>query len=139
MEKIGMDLGMKQSEICELDEKGNVLARASISTTRTAIKRWFGKRSKAEICLEAGGSSPWVDRLLRELGHDVVVVNPRRVKLIAESTLKTDRVDAETRTARAFRGEGRFLPISPDRMARWGSPSSPGLGLAIRPAHCQSS
>jgi transposase len=39
--------------------------------------------------------TPWVYRLLGELGHDVVVVNPRRVRLIAESTLKTDGIDAE--------------------------------------------
>jgi len=108
MDKIGMDLGMKQSEICELDEEGNVLSRASISTTRASIKRWFGGRREAEICLEAGGSSPWVDRLLRELGHDVVVVNPRRVKLIAESTLKTDRIDAEI-LARILRGDRTLL------------------------------
>ena len=29
------------------------------------------------------------------MGHDVTVVNSRRVRLIAESTLKTDRLDAE--------------------------------------------
>lgn len=29
------------------------------------------------------------------MGHEVVIVNPRRVRLIAESTLKTDRIDAE--------------------------------------------
>lgn len=34
-------------------------------------------------------------RLLRELGHQVVVVNPRWVRLIAESTFKTDAIDAE--------------------------------------------
>ena len=108
MKKLGMDLGMKQSEICELDAAGAVEARATIPTTRAAIKRWFGKREKAEICLEAGGSSPWVDRLLRELGHDVVVVNPRRVKLIAESTLKTDKIDAEI-LARLLRGDRTLL------------------------------
>jgi transposase len=46
--------------------------------------------------------------LLRDLGHDVVVVNPRRVKLIAESTLKTDRIDAEI-LARLLRGDRTLL------------------------------
>jgi hypothetical protein len=30
------------------------------------------------ILIECGGSSRWVARLLRELGHQVVVVNPWR-------------------------------------------------------------
>jgi len=108
MQKIGMDLGMKQSDICELDDAGKVVTQATIPTTRAAIKRWFGRRKSAEVCLEAGGSSPWVDRLLRELGHDVIVVNPRRVKLIAESTLKTDKIDAEI-LARVLRGDRTLL------------------------------
>ncbi|MEI2811089.1 MAG: transposase [Nocardioides sp.] len=45
--------------------------------------------------MESGGSTPWVYRLLCELGHEVVVVNPRRLRLIAESTMKSDRIDAE--------------------------------------------
>lgn len=108
MKKIGMDLGMKQSEIFEMDDDGKVIGRATIPTTRAAITRWFSRRKKAEICIEAGGSSPWVDRLLREFGHDVVVVNPRRVKLIAESTLKTDKIDAEI-LARLLRGDRTLL------------------------------
>jgi transposase len=36
-----------------------------------------------------------VARVLEGQGHEVVVVNSRRVRLIAESTLKCDRVDAE--------------------------------------------
>jgi len=58
--------------------------------------------------MEAGGTSPWVSRLLGSLGHDVVVCSPRRVRLIAESTLKNDRVDAEV-LARLVRLDPGFL------------------------------
>ena len=34
-------------------------------------------------------------RLLGEMGHEAIVVSPRRIRLIAESTLKTDAIDAE--------------------------------------------
>jgi len=47
------------------------------------------------VLIESSGMSPWVCRLIKELGHEVVLVNPRRMRLIAESTLKCDRVDAE--------------------------------------------
>jgi transposase len=47
-----------------------------------------------------------VARLLREMGHEVLVVNSRRVRLIAESTLKTDRVDAEVLAQLSCFGRG---------------------------------
>jgi transposase len=95
MEYIGMDLHQKYSEICELNEAGEITETARIPTTATALTRWFGGRTRTRICVEASGISPWVDRLLRELGHEVIVCNPHRVRLIAESTLKNDRIDAE--------------------------------------------
>ena len=60
------------------------------------------------LVVEAGGSSPWVSRLLSELGHEVIVCSPRRVRLIAESSLKNDRVDAEV-LARLLRMDAAFL------------------------------
>ena len=60
------------------------------------------------VVMEAGGSSPWVFRLLNSLGHEVVVCSPRRVRLIAESKLKNDRVDAEV-LARLVRLDPEFL------------------------------
>jgi transposase len=46
--------------------------------------------------LEVGPHSPWLSRLLKAQGHEVVVANPRRVRLIAEAERKSDRIDAET-------------------------------------------
>jgi transposase len=37
-----------------------------------------------------------VSRLLSDLGHEVIVANPRQLKLITESSRKSDPVDAET-------------------------------------------
>ena len=45
--------------------------------------------------LEAGTHSPWVSRLLSELGHEVIVANPRKLRLIYANDSKSDRVDAE--------------------------------------------
>jgi transposase len=47
------------------------------------------------VVLELGTHSPWVSRLVAEFGHEVVVANPRRVRLIGDSTRKNDRSDAE--------------------------------------------
>ena len=46
--------------------------------------------------LETGMHSPWVSRLLSELGHEVIVAHARNVRLIGESRRKDDRFDALT-------------------------------------------
>lgn len=95
MDHIGIDVHQKYREICVVSEEGEVLGRATIPTTRASLERWFGGLEPARVALEAGGSTNWVARILDELGHEVTVVNPRRVRLIAKSTLKTDAIDAE--------------------------------------------
>jgi transposase len=45
------------------------------------------------------------------MGHEVVVVNPRRVRLIAESTLKTDRIDAEILAWLCRQDEALLRPV----------------------------
>ena len=96
MDNCGIDLHLKSSEVCVVDEVGEIAERAQIPTTEKSFVRWFGNRPAMRICIEASGLSPWVARVLRGLGHEVIVANAQRVRLIAESTLKNDRVDAET-------------------------------------------
>jgi transposase len=47
------------------------------------------------IAIEAGTHSPWVSRLLEECGHEVLVGNARKLRLIYSNKRKTDEVDAE--------------------------------------------
>jgi transposase len=51
---------------------------------------------RSRIALEIGTHSPWVSRLLKELGHEVIVANARKVRLIGESRKKDDRLDAQS-------------------------------------------
>ncbi|MCP4200758.1 MAG: IS110 family transposase [bacterium] len=95
MEYLGIEVHSKYSEVCGVSEEGEVTVRRRVPTTETALRRFFGPRERSKVTLESGPVTPWVYRLLCELGHDVTVVNPRRVRLIAESTLKTDGIDAE--------------------------------------------
>lgn len=94
IETIGCDLGDKKSDVCVLDAEGKVQLRASVRTTKKGIAAFF-TRVQAHVVIEVGAHSRWVGSLLRELGHQVTVANPRRVKLISESNNKTDRHDAE--------------------------------------------
>ena len=56
----------------------------------------MGSKPRSRMALEVGTHSPWVSRYLADLGHEVVVANPRRVRLISDSTRKDDRLDAKT-------------------------------------------
>jgi transposase len=51
---------------------------------------------RCRIALETGTHSPWMSRLLGEMGHEVIVANARNVRLIGESRKKDDRLDAQT-------------------------------------------
>ena len=93
---IGMDLGDRTSRYCLLDEEGVVIGEASTPTTKAGIAKVFGAMARCRIALEVGGHSPWVSRQLEALGHEVIVANPRNVRLIGESTRKDDRLDART-------------------------------------------
>src|SRR6185369_5821118 len=46
------------------------------------------------VAIEAGNKTAWIYELLVKLGAKVTVVHPLKVKLIAESRSKTDKVDA---------------------------------------------
>ena len=93
-EVIGIDLGDRWSRYCVLDQAGKVTEKDRIRTTPQALAAIFGKLPPTRIVIEVGAHSPWVSRLLQAQGHDVVVANPRRVRLIYESDHKNDRLDA---------------------------------------------
>jgi transposase len=93
---IGLDLGDRWSWYCLLDEVGEVLQEQKLGTTPKAMKEVFGAVPRCRIALETGMHSPWVSRLLSELGHEVIVAHARNVRLIGESRKKDDRMDAQT-------------------------------------------
>jgi len=93
---VGIDLGDKKSSYCALDASGGDLGEGVVSTTDQGFRMAFEGKGKMRIAIECGTHSPWVSRLLQELGHDVIVVNPRRLRLIAESNRKNDKADART-------------------------------------------
>jgi transposase len=91
---VGIDLGDRSSHCCVLGADGHVLEEFSLPTTQPAFRRQFAGKEEMVVVIEAGLHSPWVSRLLSELGHEVIVANPRRLRLIYGSDSKNDRADA---------------------------------------------
>jgi hypothetical protein len=105
---VGMDLGDRTSHFCVLDEGGMVVERGEVQTTREGFRKRFEGQTRMRIALEVGTHSPWVSRLLKELGHEVLVPNPRKTRLIYENRGKQDPVDAEA-LARIARLDPKLL------------------------------
>ena len=107
-EFVGIDLGDRYSRFCVLDGEGEISAEGRLPSTREGFLRRFRGRPSTRIVLETGTHSPWVDELLRSLGHEVFVANARKTRLIYSTENKTDRRDAEL-LARLGRADPKLL------------------------------
>ena len=105
---IGLDLGDRYSRYCILDAAGDVISEGELPTTKTGLNSLFEKMPSSRVAHEVGTHSPWVSRHLAQLGHEVIVANPRQVALIGRSTRKDDPIDAQ-KLARLARVDPKLL------------------------------
>lgn len=119
---VGIDLHKKTSTYVVLDQGGKRVARKMIASRPEEFRREFSafEPGETKVVLEATINWYWVVDVLDELGLEVHLADPRKVRLIAESTIKTDTVDA-TALAQLLRfdwlPESRITP-HPTRMLR---------------------
>lgn len=105
---IGVDLGDRYSEICVLDEVGEVESQTRTRTTPEGLRQYFSALEPVRVAIETGTHSGWVSRLLTDCGHDVTVANARELRKIHQSDRKNDRADAQI-LARMVRFDPRLL------------------------------
>lgn len=91
---IGMDLGDRNHLVVVLDVDGEQVHCETVVNTKVAIQRFFQPYEGATVAIEAGTHSPWISRLLEELGCQVYVGNPHKLRVIWDSTDKSDERDA---------------------------------------------
>jgi transposase len=97
MNFIGVDLHKKSITVCVMDQNRTVLARKTIACTETKeIVDFFRKFRPFKVVVEATASYPWFVELVEPLADEVILANPKKLRVIAESTKKTDRLDAQT-------------------------------------------
>lgn len=92
---VGLDVGDRYTHLCVLDAAGEIVEEGRLRTTPAAIRQRFTQAPRQRVVLETGTHSLWLSALLSECGHEVVVANARRLRLIAEHDRKRDRTDAE--------------------------------------------
>lgn len=108
----GLDVAMKSSYVFITDEKGKKISSGEVGTVKESLSARLRPfvRGGLVVALEAGNQTAWIHDLLVKLGARVTVVNPTKVKLIAESRRKTDKIDAKI-LAELLRLDGLPHPV----------------------------
>jgi transposase len=94
---IGLDVHRRFSQAAVLDDQGALVEKVKLANDPELFMEFFDRfPDKTPVSLEATLGWEWIADLLQEQGLEVRLANPLKVKLIAESTIKTDTVDAAT-------------------------------------------
>ncbi len=96
MNFIGIDVHKKQSQICVLDEQGEVCFETRVPTSRAHLKDAVLIYKRAKVLLESSTPSEWVARHFESMGMEVIVADPNFAPMYATRSkkLKTDKRDA---------------------------------------------
>ena len=99
MKYVGIDLHKKTISGCVVvKERGKkkVAARKRLECRDEAgIKSWFSELGKFEVVVEATASYEWFVKLVEPLAQRVVLAHPKKLRIIAESKRKSDKLDAQ--------------------------------------------
>src|SRR5262249_50065884 len=96
MNFIGADLHKKLITVCVMNENLTVLARKTLYCNQPEqVVEFFQQFRPFKVAVEATASYIWFVELLEPLAEKIVLANPTKLRVIAESTKKTDRLDAQ--------------------------------------------
>src|SRR3954447_6274479 len=105
----GLDLGDKYSYLYVLEaDSGEFVEEGRLRTNPEDLRRRFDSEQKLKVAIEVGTHSTWVSRLLEGCGHEVIVANSRKIRLIYGDKCKTDKLDAQ-KLARLARADPELL------------------------------
>jgi len=91
---IGLDFGSRTTQ-CAIYGPDHVrIEERKLPTDRARFTALFERFPGARIVMEASTPTRWIHRLATELGHEVIIANPRSIPVITASVRKCDRNDA---------------------------------------------
>lgn len=104
----GLDISDTSITVVELDDHGNIERHHTIDCTPDAVEAWATTYTGKRVVFEACTHSPWLARRLQPFDLEVLVANPRKLRLISQNHSKSDAVDAEL-LARLARVDPKLL------------------------------
>jgi len=90
----GIDLASQASAVCVLNEQGGILREQMVATEEGDLQTALDGLGRLRCVVEAAPLAEWVAQMLEELGHEVIVIDPRRAKAVIQTKNKTDKLDA---------------------------------------------
>jgi transposase len=96
MKFVGIDLHKKSLSLCVVDERRQVLDRKTFACQPPeALRLYLAGLGPFRAVVEATAGYEWLCELLEPLADRVTLAHPRKLRVIAESTRKSDRLDAQ--------------------------------------------
>jgi transposase len=106
--RIGLDTSKHVFQIHGVDETEQPVLRRQLR--RGEVAKFFAKLPPTRIGLEACGAAHHGARVLRGLGHEVVLMPPQYIKAYVKRG-KNDAIDAEAMCEAMSRPTMRFVPV----------------------------
>jgi transposase len=94
---VGLDVSLKQTAVCVVDQAGKIRCEAIVASEPTAIADFIAANAPLviRIGLESGATSTWLWTELKKLGLPVICIDARHAKAALKMQInKTDRNDA---------------------------------------------
>ena len=106
--RIGLDTSKHVFQIHGVDANEKPVLRRQLR--RSEVEKFFAKLAPTRIGIEACGASHHWARVLRGLGHEVVLMPPQYIKPYVKRG-KNDAIDAEAICEAMSRPTMRFVPV----------------------------
>ena len=96
MNYIGIDLHKQSISICVVDQSRQVVIRKRFSCRREdEIESFFREARPFQAVVEATASYEWLFKRIEPLSERMILAHPGKLRVIAESTRKSDKLDAQ--------------------------------------------
>ena len=96
MQYVGIDLHKKVIVLCVVNQERRIILRKHLDCSRPdTIVKFFKELGTFQAVIEATASYEWLWQLLEPLANRLVLAHPKKMRIIAESTRKTDKLDAQ--------------------------------------------
>src|SRR5580692_11585287 len=99
MKYVGVDLHKQSISVCVMVEDGQQRKVERRHSLRCAdvegIRRVFEQLGTFQVVVEATSSYEWFLLLVEDLADRCVLAHPKKLRVIAESKRKSDKIDAQ--------------------------------------------
>jgi transposase len=96
---IGVDLHKRTLSVCVMVQEGaqrQVVARQTLATASPqSLVEFLGHWTPFQLVVEASASHEWFVQLVEPLADRVLLAHPGKLRVVAESTRKTDKLDVQ--------------------------------------------